>query len=142
MRCCGPVHPHARRDNSRPAHTAARRAGSPPRAWGRLVVGVRRIGQVRFTPTRVGTTLRVFSRTVRGSVPPHARGDNSVGVADTMTPNGSPPRAWGQRLRAPGPQGDPRFTPTRVGTTNTASCATRLARFTPTRVGTTPKPAA
>ena len=85
-------------------HAVRRRHGSPPRAWGRPAVGTRRPRRRRpvhphargddsgdpvsaldrrFTPTRVGTTLRLAA----------AHGATV----------GSPPRAWGRRLSARSP---------------------------------------
>src|SRR5271157_2412855 len=52
------------------------------------------------------------------AVHPHARGDNNLTVIGTPGWVGSPPRAWGQRARAPVTCSPLRFTPTRVGTTS------------------------
>jgi len=70
--------------------------GSPPRAWGRLLVlaGVQHAR--RFTPTCVGTAP------AWAPAPP--------------TCSGSPPRAWGRRADTPEPLPGSRFTPTCVGT--------------------------
>src|ERR1017187_1361303 len=51
-----PVHPHARGGDSLKALTRHFSYGSPPRAWGRLIVALPRQPAFRFTPTRVGTT--------------------------------------------------------------------------------------
>ena len=151
------VHPHARGDGDPFAGYVGSSSGSPPRAWGRRTDERERLARLRFTPTRVGTAVawtpwaRVFS------VHPHARGDGRTGLAARQDVHGSPPRAWGRRLRRPRGAWEARFTPTRVGT---ARCLgrTRLRhpvhphargdgdcvserdaeplRFTPTRVGT------
>ena len=111
------VHPHARGDDViRPISKRAA-SGSPPRAWGRRCHQCQGRLRYRFTPTRVGTT---FGRRPWGTcwaVHPHARGDDSGITAIDDTFRGSPPRAWGRRLRPGGTQRDRRFTPTRVGTT-------------------------
>ncbi len=90
--------------------------GSPPRAWGQSEGGDRLAGDVRFTPTRVGTMPKPSTPASRTSVHPHARGDNLLASGVVVVSCGSPPRAWGQCelvVRASSPL---RFTPTRVGT--------------------------
>src|SRR6266511_4084207 len=51
---------------------------------------------MRFTPTRVGTTVSfsIFARFV--SVHPHACGDDSALNARPSRKGGSPPRVWGR----------------------------------------------
>ena len=112
-----PVHPHARGDNPRQALDGDRAHGSPPRAWGQQLERTRRGPQVRFTPTRVGTTQLPAPSSSAVTVHPHARGDNVFVALGEILLRGSPPRAWGQpqELRQTGPP--QRFTPTRVGTT-------------------------
>src|ERR1019366_2359770 len=110
---------------------------SPPRAWGQRGLRWAGWGRGRFTPTRVGTTELARTPTGISTVHPHARGDTPLAAPTTAASRGSPPRAWGQLGRCGRYHDAKRFTPTRVGTTNTASCATRLARLTPPRVGTT-----
>src|SRR5690606_18325047 len=79
--CChltptSPVHPHARGDDGAMSRRAVLYSGTPPRAWGRRRFADVLVCQLRYTPTRVGTTpaspRRMFSRTVH----PHARGDD------------------------------------------------------------------
>ena len=53
------VHPHACGDNSIPCISAAAFSGSPPRVWGQLLHPQPADEHMRFTPTRVGTTLTV-----------------------------------------------------------------------------------
>src|SRR5437660_1062725 len=112
----------------------------------------------RFTPTRVGTTARYRRTDSATPVHPHARGDDDAPLIGMTLPGGSPPRAWGRQRRRRRRALDPRFTPTRVGTTGNAGgemwwppgspprawgrqcpddVAGWTARFTPTRVGTT-----
>ncbi len=96
----GTVHPHARGDNSNSALCCNMGSGSPPRAW----------GQRRCAAAK--------SRSL--SVHPHARGDNRAWSRLSARAIGSPPRAWGQRDDARYPNEIDRFTPTRVGTTQSA----------------------
>ena len=112
-----PVHPHARGDDRTMSPGFTPRSGSPPSAWGRLLRQGIFVRRQRFTPTRVGTTLRDPPTSIMFSVHPHARGDDGILLLRPNAGNGSPPRAWGRRI-----SGDPakcarRFTPTRVGTT-------------------------
>src|SRR5208337_3331645 len=91
--------------------------GSPPRAWGQHQVNRVPGASDRFTPTRVGTTAARHSNAPATTVHPHARGDNLVSPRAHPSPFGSPPRAWGQRLKGKWERRHRRFTPTRVGTT-------------------------
>src|SRR5690606_16367898 len=111
------VHPHARGDDSPQPSRSEGRAGTPPRAWGRLRLRKRHPFRPRYTPTRVGTTL--LSRTARelGAVHPHARGDDEKTGRKIRVAGGTPPRAWGRRRRVPIGARRSRYTPTRVGTT-------------------------
>ena len=98
-------------------------------------------------------------RKVCCAVHPHGRGDNALQATILTRGNGSPPRAWGQRIHDPCAAVVRRFTPTGVGTTEgivgvvdgvggspprawgqrPRSCpAQKIIRFTPTGVGTTP----
>ncbi len=99
--------------------------GSPPRAWGQQRPCSSRTtywtvhphvrgdnfshwacGWVdyRFTPTCVGTTIagRLPAGQVAGS-PPRAWGQRLRAAAAIASSAGSPPRAWGQLLSAPSP---------------------------------------
>src|SRR5208337_3650148 len=111
------VHPHARGDNYEHWTRGDRAGGSPPRAWGQHGIRQRRSAVIRFTPTRVGTTPARHSNAPATTVHPHARGDNLVSPRAHPSPFGSPPRAWGQRLKGKWERRHRRFTPTRVGTT-------------------------
>src|SRR5579885_2034956 len=91
--------------------------GSPPHAWGRLPVRCFHSSQIRFTPTRVGTTQAGRSVEKREAVHPHTRGDDSVTLASSTAASGSPPHAWGRRGDGFLIEAGVRFTPTRVGTT-------------------------
>ncbi len=81
-----PVHPHACGDDMPCFGRTVTFAGSPPRVWGRRH-RVRFAGlQIRFTPTRVGTTLPCLVSLGSGSVHPHACGDDDMGCVTTGTP--------------------------------------------------------
>src|SRR5690606_18260589 len=58
------VHPHARGDDVVAGQSGHRDRGTPPRAWGRRADGQAQCTGVRYTPTRVGTTLRRKPHTV------------------------------------------------------------------------------
>ena len=119
------VHPHARGDNTSSYACTMAVFGSPPRAWGQLgrlgILGL----VIRFTPTRVGTTLRWRASSCVTAVHPHARGDNYSTDHIRVAEYGSPPRAWGQRAAGRCRRGKRRFTPTRVGTTCSSWCCPR-----------------
>ena len=71
------VHPHVRGDGGGESTESAFAAGSPPRAWGRLLEQCRRHVRGRFTPTCVGTALPGFVGIHSCSVHPHVRGDGA-----------------------------------------------------------------
>ncbi len=54
------VHPHACGENLEWSRGGMGGTGSPPRVWGKLGLRMWRRGARRFTPTRVGKTLRVY----------------------------------------------------------------------------------
>ena len=112
-----PVHPHACGDNPLDLAPHVRRDGSPPRVWGQLENQHAMTANGRFTPTRVGTTVRKTGDRASRSVHPHACGDNRVTIAHELAHGGSPPRVWGQLVRWGYGALGLRFTPTRVGTT-------------------------
>ena len=110
------VHPHGRGDGSICLSASTRGTGSPPRAWGRLLLPDRDLAEDRFTPTGVGTAWPPRADPARAGVHPHGRGDG-INLSGSLIPaDGSPPRAWGRRGRdRPLPRVE-RFTPTGVGT--------------------------
>ena len=110
------VHPHVRGDNDSMCFRQLGSNGSPPRAWGQLIVHPSPYPIIRFTPTCVGTMLisnEVFKDT---TVHPHVRGYNDKFPNGITKINGSPPRAWGQCLASYPLVRNNRFTPTCVGT--------------------------
>jgi len=112
-----PVHPHACGDNCPTSLAASAKDGSPPRVWGQPGQVLGHFRRFRFTPTRVGTTMLAVPSLEVASVHPHACGDNMGIALPPFEPIGSPPRVWGQRMKARNVAPFWRFTPTRVGTT-------------------------
>ncbi len=132
------VHPHVRGDNFTSEGLPAVQNGTPPRAWGQLVPVRQDPGQVRYTPTCVGTTGACLPRCARITVHPHVRGDNTQPTSAEDGIDGTPPRAWGQRWVRLAEHRSCRYTPTCVGTTHiTAAAFEGALRYTPTCVGTT-----
>ncbi len=113
----GPVHPHARGDHGSIKTREGGPPGSPPRPWGPLKGVVRHLGDVRFTPTPVGTTGWAAPGDGSQPVHPHARGDHAPRSPPATSRSGSPPRPWGPRRRDRAIRQRRRFTPTPVGTT-------------------------
>jgi len=98
--------------------TCRRRREVHPHACGDdMSIARRHTSRVRFTPTRVGTTKHCLSRFLPSSVHPHACGDDKRKAVKKSLDSGSPPRVWGRRREYQAPRANPRFTPTRVGTT-------------------------
>ena len=91
-----PVHPHMRGDNLTLLPIPRPGAGSPPHAWGQYDLFHRHRFRVRFTPTCVGTMVRLLLLLVLSAVHPHMRGDNYGRRSRFHTTDGSPPHAWGQ----------------------------------------------
>ena len=111
------VHPHERGEDLMSASVLSSALGSPPRAWGRLLLAESLPITFRFTPTSVGKTRSPWWEARLAAVHPHERGEDSRANAPASMPSGSPPRAWGR----PAPVGrvapGRRFTPTSVGKT-------------------------
>src|SRR5690606_20106322 len=91
------VHPHVRGDD--------------------VIEPATELGRMRFTPTCVGTTCCRPKSASRFAVHPHVRGDDATPTARARGGYGSPPRAWGRRIRDHWRDHAWRFTPTCVGTT-------------------------
>src|SRR5579871_2000914 len=108
-------------------------AGSPPRAWGRRCLAPDRRGETRLTPTCVGTTLPCRSNRRAMAAHPHVRGDDVLGAGAGHGHLGSPPRAWGRRMREVADQLPHRLTPTCVGTTEEIARPSRGVYGSPPR---------
>ena len=115
-----PVHPHVRGDDDQLLREAGMQFGSPPRAGGRPRGGAGDAHQQRFTPTCVGTTGAGRRCKPSSPVHPHVRGDDGLSPWLAAVVAGSPPRAWGRRVRVKHAGQRGRFTPTCVGTTTRA----------------------
>ena len=111
------VHPHVRGEDPLPRWMAFIASGSPPRTWGRLVVRVIVVGDVRFTPTYVGKTRRRCPGRGQAPVHPHVRGEDGQPTPLDDATFGSPPRTWGRPGRHIAATDLWRFTPTYVGKT-------------------------
>ena len=135
-----PVHPHGRGDNVDKNADPAFNVGSPPRAWGQSSPPPLHKHCDRFTPTGVGTMLRVGGRCAARTVHPHGRGDNNVPAAHTRHCTGSPPRAWGQFAVCVERTLSPRFTPTGVGTIASKGSSATPAAVHPHGRGDNPLP--
>ena len=125
------VHPHGRGDNEMRIRQIGTLVGSPPRAWGQFIVLQPVAGDVRFTPTGVGTIAVKNSCSRSVAVHPHGRGDNFLRDQTDPTIDGSPPRAWGQLSGASLRRQRCRFTPTGVGTIASARASSTRAAVHP-----------
>src|SRR5579872_5417812 len=121
----GQVHPHVRGDDVLQARTYRAPVGSPPRAWGRLVVSSILWLHSGFTPTCVGTIRLRPGRWPRARVHPHVRGDDGKLTRQEEAEQGSPPRAWGRCRRLLTLKRGHRFTPTCVGTIESRDSGSR-----------------
>ena len=115
-RCKPSVHPHRRGDGARWASPPSPISGSPPQAWGRLLLHEVIDKRARFTPTGVGTARPTVAAKYGVAVHPHRRGDGTRTHYEDKIAVGSPPQAWGRRVVAPRVRPLVRFTPTGVGT--------------------------
>ena len=89
------VHPHARGENLAVAAAHQDERGSPPRTWGKYLLGGQGWAAFRFTPTHVGK-IKVRKKWM-------------------ATLDGSPPRTWGKFVTMTPALAEKRFTPTHVG---------------------------
>ena len=122
-----PVHPHACGDFADNASAITDIGGTPPRVWGLRHVKVEAEERRRYTPTRVGTSVRHCSHWHAQPVHPHACGDFWVFFFKYRIHFGTPPRVWGLLPASLSSKSRARYTPTRVGTSGAASgpCACR-----------------
>ena len=153
------VHPHVRGEYGGYRRQRAARRGSPPRAWGILLLSIVVVLPSRFTPTCVGNTPPPTIHAGRRPVHPHVRGEYCISQSIVLSAPGSPPRAWGIQVSRRHPAANRRFTPHvrgeyegrlerfRVdvgspprawGIRTTLHQIGDIARFTPTCVGNTP----
>ena len=128
-----PVHPHMHGEYTYSASLKPRLTGSPPHAWGILQASVRARRLARFTPTCMGNT----SATVRSSglctVHPHMHGEYIYCIRLASKSSGSPPHAWGIRIKSSIMPASIWFTPTCMGNTTSPS-----RRVPPSTIGSPP----
>ncbi len=136
------VHPHRRGDGLPSAAVTTPVIGSPPQAWGRRLNTAVFDGNLRFTPTGVGTAFVVETVLPATTVHPHRRGDGSLSAVVTTPVIGSPPQAWGRHAHSFLRRWQGRFTPTGVGTASYAANASRASSVHPHRRGDGPMPGA
>src|SRR5262249_32192666 len=93
--------------------------------WGRRVPIENEVRRFRFTPTRVGKTERPQLSDPSLPVHPHACGEDCTPVDVSPRMSGSPPRVWGRRRGLVQKPLALRFTPTRVGKTDSCNSCRR-----------------
>ncbi len=111
------VHPHACGENVGLPPMIAQPGGPPPRVWGKLTLKRFALPRRRSTPTRVGKTAQLASRSARKRVHPHACGENDSQTDRRSDCIGPPPRVWGKLCMSAADVTACRSTPTRVGKT-------------------------
>jgi len=114
------VHPHTRGEFLQITIEVIRHVGSPPHAWGILPSSSKNVKSERFTPTRVGNSYYLTGSDSLFAVHPHTRGEFCAVAIGISNGHGSPPHAWGIHLKSTYQDFKPRFTPTRVGNSNTS----------------------
>ena len=111
------VHPHTHGEHSIFWFFRYFSFGSSPHAWGTLLPGYLSVFWLRFIPTRMGNTLKVFPKTCGRTVHPHTHGEHKATTAFNTGLNGSSPHAWGTQIIVNEIGADCRFIPTRMGNT-------------------------
>ena len=94
-----PVHPHVRGEYGALGYFMGGGLGSPPRAWGILEKPLCHNSNTRFTPTCVGNTWDRINTQALETVHPHVRGEYKFLIHLPQRFYGSPPRAWGIRIK-------------------------------------------
>ena len=115
------VHPHACGEHFGLSLFPNAMHGSSPRLWGTLTASVRMPKLPRFIPTPVGNTDHEDGRGAADTVHPHACGEHFVHVTSRPLKPGSSPRLWGTPATIRHQFFRPRFIPTPVGNTSSAS---------------------
>ena len=69
---------------------------TPPRAWGRRAFHSVAIDVTGNTPTCVGKTSFLRNEQLAQEKHPHVRGEDLRPVFDNVSPEETPPRAWGR----------------------------------------------
>ena len=89
------VHPHMRGDHRFSSIRNFPSNGTPPHAWGPLIICNYMNIIKRYTPTCVGTMLIMSISKQLTSVHPHMRGDHNIIINNKLIKDGTPPHAWG-----------------------------------------------
>ena len=90
---------------------------TPPRAWGRPVIGFQATRSEGNTPTGVGKTVPPSGACAAGRKHPHGRGEDHSLLARRGALLETPPRAWGRLMEGWCRAVTKRNTPTGVGKT-------------------------
>src|SRR4030042_990740 len=93
------VHPHMRGEYACSSLSSFILFGSPPHAWGIRDSALPDAGGNRFTPTCVGNTLQQLMFWFISTVHPHMRGEYAIATDGEKQHIGSPPHAWGIRIK-------------------------------------------
>ncbi len=131
------VHPHARGEHLTSVKNAVGDAGSSPRPWGTLGIGVVERHGTRFIPTPVGNTSGKSCSLPSSSVHPHARGEHSTTRLPVRVLYGSSPRPWGTRPATSARRSGSGSSPRPWGTLGQRRGLGQHVRFIPTPVGNT-----
>ncbi len=118
-RCCKQgKHPHGRGEDWGRTTYSMSKQETPPRAWGRPCARPSLSFVCRNTPTGVGKTtiLRRFSYGRQKH--PHGRGEDPAVMLSFLSPEETPPRAWGRPTKYLKDSTLTRNTPTGVGKTH------------------------
>ncbi len=113
-----PVHPHACGEHDGLPLKNVVSPGSSPRMWGTRDIQKTQRKRLRFIPTHVGNTLRVFQEVHQLTVHPHACGEHAFSASECYIFYGSSPRMWGTRIISSSIVSVLRFIPTHVGNTS------------------------
>ncbi len=68
-------HPHAYGDKLNSSSSHGLTLGSSPRVWGQVIICKLDNGNIRIIPTRMGTSVPIFTRAAAHTDHPHAYGD-------------------------------------------------------------------
>ena len=89
-------HPHVRGEDLYRMNGRVAIGETPPRAWGRQLVGLQSFHSQRNTPTCVGKTARNRNRNGNIGKHPHVRGEDRRCSNSARVSTETPPRAWGR----------------------------------------------
>ena len=118
------VHPHIRGAYIQGGDLMVVKRGSSPHTWGIRDTDIFSAAVVRFIPTYVGHTWRVFLLERSETVHPHIRGAYRRGRYSEADSYGSSPHTWGIRTASTEYRSGLRFIPTYVGHTTIPSLST------------------